>query len=159
MIKIRKVSVDDWDDLKELLTDLVNEKPPVALELEPLIMKGPQWIEQFPRGNLGYFVVVHEDDNIMGFCYVAVPTYYKPVAYIGIGVAKGYRRHGLASQLFYEVAQWAVSKQIQYLIADVWSWNLRSMKFFEQLGFVERSQFKEKFKGEEKTKIRMVKEI
>jgi RimJ/RimL family protein N-acetyltransferase len=159
MTKIREVKLDDWDRLKDLLTSLIQEKPPVALELEPLIMKGDEWIKQFPRGNLGYFVVALEGRHIVGFCYLAVPSYYKPTAYIGVGIEKKQRRHGLATQLFYEVAQWAVSKKLQYIIADIWSWNARSNKFFSHLGFVERSRFEEKFKGEEKVKVRLVKEL
>jgi RimJ/RimL family protein N-acetyltransferase len=159
MTRVRKVKEEDWDKLKDLLISLTRENPPVALELEPLIMKGDEWIRQFPKGDLGYFVVAFEGNHIVGFCYLAVPSYYKPVAYIGIGIEKGQRRHGLATQLFYEVAQWAVSKQLQYIIADIWSWNTKSIGFFSHLGFVERSRFEEKFRGEEKVKVRLVKEL
>jgi len=156
---IRSVKTSDWEKLKNLLIELVHEKPPVALELEPLIMKGVQWIEQFPRGKLGHFIIMESSDEIIGFCYVAVPTYYKPIGYIGIGIKKECRKKSLGSQMFYEVAQWAVKEQVQYLVADIWNWNLKSIKFFEHLGFVERQTFKEKFKGEERLKVRMVKAL
>jgi RimJ/RimL family protein N-acetyltransferase len=159
MISIRKVKVEDWSKLKDLLKDLVQEKPPVALELEPLIMKGEQWLAQFPKGNLGYFVVATTDHSIIGFCYVAVPTYYKPLAYIGIAIRKECRRQDIGSQMFYEIAQWAAGKQIQYLVADVWEWNIKSITFFEHLGFVEKSRFKAKYEGEDKEKVRLVRGV
>jgi RimJ/RimL family protein N-acetyltransferase len=159
MIKLREIHISDWDNLKELLIDLVNEEPPVALELEPLIMKGPEWIRMFPKGDLGYFVVATNNKKVVGFCYVAVPVYYRPVAFIGIGVSKNFRRDGVGSQMFYEVAQWAVKEHLQYLLADIWSWNQSSISFFEHLGFVERERYPEKFKDKESSKVRMVKKI
>lgn len=159
MVKIREIKVEDWEELKDLLEDLVEEKPPVALELEPLIQKGKQWIAQFPRGELGHFIVAEEKGKIIGFCYLAVPQFYKPIAYIGISVRKKYRHHDIGSQMFYEVASWAASERLQYIIADVWHWNLKSLKFFESLGFVEKERFKAKFKGEEQEKVRLVKKV
>ena len=159
MVKIREVKVSDWEKLRDLLDDLVHEKPPVALELEPLIMKGKQWIEQFPKGKLGYFVVAEEKGKIIGFCYVAVPKFYQPIAYIGISVAKKYRHHDIGTKMFYEVALWAAGEHVEYLIADIWNWNAGSIKFFEKLGFVEKTQFKDKFKGKLEVKIRLVKKI
>jgi N-acetylglutamate synthase-like GNAT family acetyltransferase len=114
MVKIRKIKVSDWEKLKEMLIDLVEEKPPVALELEPLIHKGNQWITQFPKENLGIFLVAEKDGKIVGFCYLAVPQYYKPIAYIGVAVDKKHRHFHIGSQLFYEVASWAVSEHLQY---------------------------------------------
>jgi RimJ/RimL family protein N-acetyltransferase len=151
--------MSDWEKLQELLDELVHEKPPVALELEPLIMKGREWIAQFPKGKLGYFVVAVVNQVIVGFCYGAVPTYYKPVAYIGIALGKKHRRQNIGAQLYYEIAQWAVGKEIQYLIADVWSWNAHSIKFFEHLGFVEKSRYKDKYQGELRMKVRMINRI
>jgi RimJ/RimL family protein N-acetyltransferase len=159
MVKIREVKVSDWEKLQNLLYDLVNEEPPVALELQPLIMKGKQWIAQFPKGNLGYFLIAEEDECIVAFCYVAVPQYYKPIAFIGIAVQKSHRHLELGSQMFYEVASWAVSEHLQYLVADIWDWNFKSVKFFEKLGFEEKERFTEKFKGEERQKIRVVKKL
>jgi RimJ/RimL family protein N-acetyltransferase len=159
MVKIREVNISDWDDLRGLLQYLVHEKPPVALELEPLLQKGEDWIRQFPKGNLGYFVVAEDKGKIIGFGYLAVPQFYKPVAYIGIAVAKSERHHDVGTMLFYEVASWAASVHLQYILADVWEWNISSIKFFEKLGFVEKERFKSKFKGEEKDKVRLVKGI
>jgi L-amino acid N-acyltransferase YncA len=159
MVKIREVNISDWDDLRGLLEYLVHEKPPVALELESLIQKGEEWIRQFPKGKLGYFVVAEKKGVIVGFCYLAVPQFYKPIAYIGVAVAKSERHHDIGSMLFYEVASWAATERLQYIIADVWHWNTKSLKFFESLGFVEKELFEAKFKGEEKKKVRLVKKI
>jgi RimJ/RimL family protein N-acetyltransferase len=159
MVKIREVNISDWDDLRGLLEYLVHERPPVALELEPLLQKGEEWIRQFPKGNLGYFVVAETKGTIVGFCYVAVPQFYKPVAYIGIAVAKSHRGNDIGSMLFYEVASWAAIARLQYLIADIWNWNHKSLKFFEKLGFVEKEKFSAKFKGKDEDKIRLVKKL
>jgi RimJ/RimL family protein N-acetyltransferase len=159
MIKLRTVKISDWDKLKNLLQDLIEEKPPVAIELEPLLMKGDLWLAQFPKGKLGHFIVATYQGTIVGFCYVAVPIYYRPIAYIGIAIKKNYRKTGIGSQMFYEVAQWAAGNDIQYIIADVWEWNEKSLKFFEHLGFTEKSRFDEKFNGELKKKVRMVRRI
>jgi RimJ/RimL family protein N-acetyltransferase len=158
-MNIRPVKVKDWDKLVDLLQELVAEDPPVAIELEPLINKGDRWISQFPSGKLGYFVVVEQGTKIIGFCYIAVPTYYRPIAYIGLAIEAEHRGENLGSQLFYEVASWAASKEIQYIIADVWSWNHKSIRFFSHLGFIEKSRFEDKFKGEIKDKVRMVRSI
>lgn len=159
MIKLREVTVEDTEQLRDLLIRLVNEKPPVAVELEPLIMKGRRWIASFPTGETGHFIVAEVNNNIIGFCYLAVPKFYKPVAYIGIAVAKEYRRKDVGSRMFYHIAEWAVAQHLQYIIADVWSWNLKSLKFFEKLGFVEKTRFKDRFKGAEAEKVRLVKKI
>jgi RimJ/RimL family protein N-acetyltransferase len=159
MVKIREVNISDWDDLRGLLEYLVHERPPVALELEPLLQKGEEWIRQFPKGNLGYFVVAQKDGKIVGFCYLAVPKFYNPIAYIGIAVAKSERKHDIGSMLFYEVASWAAMERLQYIFADIWHWNTSSLHFFENLGFVEKERFEAKFKGEDKEKIRLVKKL
>lgn len=159
MVNIRVVKISDWKKLKRLLLEITSEVPPVALELEPLVYEGEEWIAQFPRGDFGLFVVAEEKDTIIGFCYVAVPKFYKPVAYIGMAIAREYRRKGLGSQMFYHVAEWATKKQLQYLIADVWNWNLKSLAFFESLGFIEKDRFKDKFKGKEQEKVRLVKRL
>jgi len=159
MIKIRKADVDDWEKMRELLKKIVNEVPPVALELEPLIMKSKEWIAQFPTQEQGYFVIAEINNKIVGFCYLAVPKFYKPVAYIGIAVEKEYRKKEIGSQLFYHVVEWASSQHLDYIIADVWSWNFKSLKFFEKLGFIEKTKFKDKFRGAEQEKVRLVKKI
>jgi RimJ/RimL family protein N-acetyltransferase len=159
MVKIREVRISDWDDLRGLLEYLVHEKPPVALELEPLLQKGDDWIRQFPKGKLGYFVVAVDKDKIIGFCYLAVPQFYRPIAYIGLAVAKSERHRDIGTMLFYEVASWAASERLQYILADVWGWNFGSIKFFEKLGFYKKERFKSKFRGEEQDKIRLVKKL
>jgi RimJ/RimL family protein N-acetyltransferase len=159
MVKIRPVQIADWDDLRGLLEYLLHERPPVALELEPLLQKGDDWIRQFPKGDLGYFVVAEDKGKIIGFCYLAVPQFYRPIAYIGVAVAKSERHKDIATMMFYEVASWAAMERLQYIFADVWEWNTKSIRFFEKLGFVEKERFKAKFKGEEKDKVRLIKKI
>jgi L-amino acid N-acyltransferase YncA len=159
MVKIREVKVSDWDDLRGLLEYLIHEKPPVALELEPLIQKGDQWIKQFPKENMGYFVVAEKNEKIVGFCYIALQKFYKPIAYIGIAVAKSVRHQDIGTMLFYEVASWASSKRIHYIVADIWHWNKGSLNFFESLGFLEKERFVAKFKGVEEEKVRLVKKL
>lgn len=159
MIKIRKVKVEDTEKLRGLLISLVNENPPVALELEPLIMKGRQWIASFPKGESGHFIVAEDKNKIVAFCYLAIPKFYRPVAYIGVAIEKEYRLKGIGSRMFYHVAEWAAAQRLEYIIADVWHWNLKSLKFFENLGFVEKTRFKDKFKGKEEEKVRLVKRL
>ena len=159
MLKIRQVKVDDWEKLKDLLISLVDEKPPVALELEPLIMKGREWIASFPSRESGFFIVAEDGHRIIGFCYLAVPKFYKPVAYIGIAVDREHRKKDIGSQMFYHVAEWASAHHLSYIIADVWWWNFKVIEFFEKLGFVEKERFKDKFKGKEEEKIRLVKKL
>jgi RimJ/RimL family protein N-acetyltransferase len=159
MVRIREVNGSDWNKLKDLLRDLVEEKPPVALELEPLIMKGKEWLEQFPKGNLGHFLVAEDKGKIVAFCYVAVPKFYQPIAYVGICVRKRYRHHDLGTKMFYEAALWAAGENLEYIIADVWNWNEGSIRFFTKLGFTKKTEFKDKFKGKLETKIRLVKKI
>jgi RimJ/RimL family protein N-acetyltransferase len=172
-INIRKVNVSDWEKLKKLLIEVVAEKPPVALELEPLIHKEDRWIAEFPTKDRGQFIVAelntkstdktYDQENsggeIIGFAYLAAPRYYEMVAYIGIVVKKEYRRKNLGTRLFYNLAEWAATKNLTYIIADIWSWNLKSIKFFEGLGFKEKNRFSDRFKGEEKEKVRMIKRV
>ena len=159
MVKIRKVKIEDWEELRRLLINVVNETPPVALELEPLIMKGKRWIADFPGEDAGIFIVAEIKKKIVGFCYLAVPKFYRPVAYIGLVVAKKYRKKDIGSQLFYHVAEWASSQHLESIIADVWSWNLKSLKFFEKMDFIEKTRFFDKFKGTDEEKIRLVRKI
>jgi len=126
---------------------------------EPLVMKSREWIAQFPKGDQGYFLIAEVEGKVVGFCYLAVPTFYKPIAYIGVAVEKKYRRKNLGSQMFYNAAQWAASKHLQYIIADIWNWNIKSLKFFENLGFREKTRFLDKFKGEQKEKVRLIKRV
>lgn len=158
-MNIRKIKPEDWKELQKMLLKTINENPPVALELEPLILKTKDWIRRFPKEEQGIFIVVEEKDKIIGFCYLVVPKFYRPIAYIGIAVDKKHRKKDIASQMFYHVARWAVSQHLQYIIADVWSWNLGSIKFFFKLGFVEKSRFLDKFKGKMEEKSRLVKKI
>jgi len=159
MVKIRKVKISDWEELKRLLEGVVNEIPPVALELEPLIMKGSRWLADFPKGEAGLFVVAEDKGKIVGFCYLAIPKFYRPVAYIGVVVAKDHRKKDIASQMFYHVAEWAAAQHLEYIIADIWNWNLKSLKFFEKMDFIEKTRFMDKFKGEEEEKVRLVKKL
>jgi RimJ/RimL family protein N-acetyltransferase len=159
MIKIREVRIEDTAKLIELLVRLTQEKPPVALELEPLIMKRERWVEPFLNQKIGFFVVAEEDGMIIGFCYVAIPKWYKPVTYIAISVDKDYRRKDIGGQMLYNVAEWAASQHLEYIIADVWDWNLKSLNFFKKHGFIEKSGFQDKFKGKEEEKIRLVMKV
>jgi diamine N-acetyltransferase len=159
MINIREVTVEDTVKLKRLLMELVEEKPPIALELEPLVMKGRRWISEFPKESMGHFIVSEEGDKIVGFCYVAIPKFYRPVAYIGIAIDKEYRKNDIGSRMFYRVAEWAVNNQVQYIIADIWSWNTKALKFFEKLGFAKKEVFKDKFRGKEEDKVSMIKDL
>jgi RimJ/RimL family protein N-acetyltransferase len=177
-MNIREAKVEDWEQLKKLLIDLTNEDPPVAIELEPLIMKGRNWLAEFPKGKSGFFSVaevkkekdstllISEDNKdskekakIIGFCYLAVPKFYNPVAYIGIALDKDQRRRDIGTEMFYHVAGWAAAENLSYIIADVWSWNSNSIKFFKTLGFVEKQKFEDKFKGKIKLKVRLVKKL
>jgi L-amino acid N-acyltransferase YncA len=153
---IRKMRSGDTLQLIELLVKLIEEKPPVALELEPLIMKGERWVEPFLDKKFGYLVVAEDNGKIFGFCYAIIPTYYRPVAYIGVAVSNEYRGKNIGSQMFYQVADWASKKKLKNIIADIWDWNKNSIKFFEKLGFVEEERFKDKFRGKEEDKIRLV---
>jgi RimJ/RimL family protein N-acetyltransferase len=159
MINIREVSIDDAEKISALLQRLVYEAPPVALELEPLIMKGKKWIAQFPSGELGHFIVAEVGEEIIGFCYLAVPKFYKPIAYIGIAMSKEYRRKDIGSRMFYHVAEWAAEEHLQYIFSDVWSWNIEGLKFFEKLGFEEKTRFTDKFKGKDEEKVRLIKKL
>ena len=91
--------------------------------------------------------------------YLAAPVFYQAVAYIGIVVKKEYRRRNIGSRLFYKLTEWAASKNLMYIIADIWSWNLKSLKFFENLEFKEKSRFIDKFKDEKREKVRLIKRI
>jgi ribosomal protein S18 acetylase RimI-like enzyme len=155
MPSIREVRIEDTVKLIELLVKLTREKPPVALELEPLIMKGLRWVEPFLDQKAGFFVVAEEGDNIIGFCYVAIPKWYKPITYIAIAVDEDYRRKDIGGQMLYHVAEWSSKKHLEYIIADVWEWNLKSLKFFRKHGFYEKSRFEDKFKGKEEEKVRL----
>ena len=55
--------------------------------------------------------------------------------------------------MFYHVAEWVSARHLEYIIADVWSWNLHSLNFFKELGFIEKSRFQDKFKGKEEEKV------
>lgn len=158
-MNIRKIKPEDWKKLRKMLEVMAHEDPPVAVELEPLIFKTEKWIKSFPKENQGIFIVTEEEDMIIGFCYLVVPKFYALVAYIGIVVDKEHRGRNVGSQMFHHVAEWAVSQRLQYIIADVWSWNLGAIKFFQTLGFVEKSRFTDKFKGELKEKVRLVKKV
>jgi L-amino acid N-acyltransferase YncA len=160
MLEVRELNYSDWKKITELLKEVVLEDPPVALELEPLIMKTEQWVRSFPKSSKqGYFIVMQHNDKIVAFCYLVVPKFYKPIAYIGVVVTKKYRREDIGSQLFYNCAEWASGNHLQYLIADIWAWNKKSIKFFENLGFVEKELFLDNFKGEQKEKVRLVKKL
>jgi len=160
MITIRKANVGDWRKLRDLLKEVVAEKPPVALELEPLIQKEDRWLAEFPTKDQGRFIIAEkEDGEIIAFAYLAAPIFYQAVAYIGIVVKKQYRRKNLGGRLFYNLAGWATTKNFTYIIADIWAWNLKSLKFFENLGFKEKTRFSDKFKGEEREKVRLVKRV
>jgi RimJ/RimL family protein N-acetyltransferase len=153
---IRKVKTEDILQLIELLVDFVKEIPPVALELEPLVMKGERWITPFLKTNSGRLVVADNNGKIVGFCYAIIPKYYKPIAYIGIAVSKEYRKKDIGSQMFYNIAEWTSKKHLQYIIADIWEWNTKSIKFFEKVGFIEKERFNDKFRGDEKCKVRYI---
>jgi RimJ/RimL family protein N-acetyltransferase len=158
-LNIRNIKIEDWERLKEMLVVMTQEKPPVAIELEALVLRTKEWIKKFPTEGQGIFSVAINKEKIIGLCYLIIPKFYKPIAYIGIAIQKDYRKNGTGSQLFYHVAEWAVSQRLQYIIADVWSWNKNSIGFFYSLGFEEKSRFMDKFKGKEKEKIRLVKKI
>jgi RimJ/RimL family protein N-acetyltransferase len=158
-MNIREAKVEDWEQLRGLLIRLTSEEPPVAIELEPLIMKGSNWLAEFPRGKSGFFSVAVDDGKIIGFCYLAVPKFYNPVAYIGIALDKEHRRKDIGTEMFYHVAGWASAENLMYIIADVWSWNKNSIKFFKSLEFKEKQKFTDKFKGRLKEKARLVKKL
>jgi RimJ/RimL family protein N-acetyltransferase len=158
-MNIREAKIEDWEQLRQLLVNLTREDPPVALELESLTMKEKNWLADFPKGKSGFFSVAEDDNKIIGFCYLAIPKFYKPVAYIGIALEKKYRKKDIGTEMFYHVAGWAAAENLMYIIADVWEWNKGSIKFFKNLGFLEKSSFEDKFKGELKEKIRLIKKL
>lgn len=160
-IVIRNVKVRDWAKIVRLLKELLHEQPPVALELESMISRTEEWIERFPVEGQGIFVVAEDISKqaIVGFCYLVKPSYRKGEAFIGIAVEKGFRKHDIGSMLFYHIAEWAVSSGIQYIISDIWDWNTLSLNFFKTLGFKQTEHFDDKYHGETKGKIRLIKEI
>jgi len=160
-IVVRNVGIADWARLVRLLKQLIHEKPPVALELEPLLFRTEEWIERFPGEDSGIFVVAENitENNIVGFCYLAKPSYRLAEAFIGIAVDKAYRRQNVGSMLFFRVAEWAARANLRLIITDVWDWNNESLDFFKKHGFRETEHFDAKFRGETRGKVRLVKEI
>jgi len=160
-ISIRNVKEKDWAKVLHLLETLVHENPPVALELEALLLRTEEWIRNFPQETQGIFVVAEQtiEQNIIGFCYLAQPNFKYGEAFIGIAVGKAFRDNNIASQMFYRVAEWASGTGINYIFADIWEWNNSSIKFFESLDFKEIERFDDKFRGEIKTKVRLIKAI
>jgi RimJ/RimL family protein N-acetyltransferase len=158
-MNLRHIETGDWAELRRMLERMAEETPPVALELEPLLFKTEQWIRSFPMEEQGIFIVCEENDEIIGFCYLVVPKFYRPVAYIGIAVDKEHRKMDIGTQMFYHVLEWAASQHLSFIISDVWSWNKASILYFTRLGFEETTRFEDKFKGKQKEKIRLVKKV
>jgi ribosomal protein S18 acetylase RimI-like enzyme len=79
--------------------------------------------------------VVEKDGQLVGEL-LAVPR-ARGVAGIGVSVAEGSRRLGVATALFAAAVEWARESKLDELQLDVQEANARARALYEKLGFVD----------------------
>ena len=63
-----------------------------------------------------------------------------PVAKVGsVGVASAHRSQGIGRELMRRAESWAYAKGARHVLLNVWSFNARAIKLYEELGYEVRS--------------------
>jgi ribosomal protein S18 acetylase RimI-like enzyme len=90
-----------------------------------------------------YFWVAEEDGKAIGFCFATIQRREENtfryamdmLAVEAIGVSEGARSQGVGKQLMEAAVALARAQGIRRVMLDVWSFNTRAHRFYEEYGF------------------------
>jgi len=142
-IEIRKVSINEWKELKEIRGKALEESPE-SFSLEPFEsnnVSDDKWIELVKRaydeiGNFQLFLIV--DGEIAGCAGGVWDTYVRTVhtgSLIWLYVLPQYRRKGFAELLVKDVIKRLKDKNKAKIKLLVTSTNKNAISLYEKLGF------------------------
>ncbi|MGZ3867145.1 MAG: N-acetyltransferase family protein [Bacteroidia bacterium] len=131
-IKIRKGTKEDLPQVLGLVKELaVYERAPNEVEVTVEEMQG--W--GFGKGSIFEFFVAEDGSKIVGISLY----YYKYSTWKGkclfledIIVTESYRRYGLGSKLFNEVARVAKQQKVRRMEWQVLEWNVTALDFYKK---------------------------
>lgn len=79
-------------------------------------------------------LVVHQSDNVVGYCLYQVV--FEQAEILRIGTHPDYQRQGVASQLFIELNKQLQDQQVERLLLEVRADNTPAIALYEQQGFI-----------------------
>ncbi len=146
MITIREACLEDVENLQNLNDDAFSSNPEFDKDL----------VLDWAQSDLGktYFTstinsakavifVAEEDGKLVGYIGASdKPINYRISKYIEIdnlGIAKAYRRKGIATMLMNKLFMWAQERGYERVYLSCYFKNAEAIKFYRQAGFSEIS--------------------
>ncbi|MBS5306945.1 GNAT family N-acetyltransferase [Clostridium tertium] len=139
-MNIRKIKVEDADNLLKMLLQLDKETKFMLLEPGERsndVSKVNLLINQCIEGRNLLLVGIDDTENIIGFLSAqrGVPKRIRHTAYIVVGIREAFRGIGIGKKLFSELDIWAKENDITRLELTVVCRNNVAKHLYEQNGF------------------------
>lgn len=139
-MNIRKIKVEDADNLLKMLLQLDKETKFMLLEPGERsndVSKVNLLINQCIEGRNLLLVGIDDTENIIGFLSAqrGVPKRIRHTAYIVVGIHEAFRGIGIGKKLFSELDIWAKENDITRLELTVVCRNNVAKHLYEQNGF------------------------
>ena len=139
-MNIRKIKVEDADNLLKMLLQLDKETKFMLLEPGERsndVSKVNLLINQCIEGRNLLLVGIDDTENIIGFLSAqrGVPKRIRHTAYIVVGISEAFRGIGIGKKLFSELDIWAKENDITRLELTVVCRNNVAKHLYEQNGF------------------------
>ena len=143
-IKIREANVKDLKDVANLQMKLLKYERKFDNKIKVgTTTSNTKYLKyNMLKKNKGKIFIALDENRIIGYCdgWIEKITHYtfnKRGYVIDCFVLKKYRGESVGSRLLKELIKWFKSKNVKYVIIDVYSKNKKAYKLWKNLGFKE----------------------
>lgn len=146
MISIREARIDEIKKLQDLNDDAFSRNP----ELDPDLVldwaqsdHGKAYFTNTINSSKDVLFVAEEDEKLIGYIGASdKPINFRNSRYMEIdnlGIAKAYRRKGIATMLMKKCFEWGEERGYQRVYLSCYFKNTEAIEFYKQAGFSEIS--------------------
>lgn len=137
MIKIRRVEINDLENLNAALNNVIKEKIYLASSDEISIENHKSFLERIVDNNLAQLVAI-DGGEVVGWCEILPKpaTEFPHVGNLGMGVVNGYRGQGIGKRLLTECVALAKNLHLEKVELEVFLDNITACEMYSNFGFV-----------------------
>ncbi|PCR99508.1 GNAT family N-acetyltransferase [Lactococcus fujiensis] len=134
-MQIRRLDIGDTEAFWNLQKQLDQETKFMMLEPDERKYEIGKAVGNIARMDFAYTAV--ENGKLVGFLSAVCGGYrrIRKTAYIVVGILQDYQHQGIGHELFLELNQWAIEKEVQRLELTVRTDNTRAIALYRKNGF------------------------